>query len=114
MGIVKLLQATRIPAHFRKMVRVVVDGTHQKDLSLITPTTEDPALVMVDAVIQCEGGNCATMLMENHGDTPMKLGKGMMLGNVEPVELVAEGEEELENQEVVSVVEAGPTAGVER
>ena len=108
-GIVKLLQATRIPAHFRKMVRVVVDGTHQKDLSLITPTTEDPALVMVDAVIQCEGGNCATVLVENHGDTPMKLGKGMMLGNVEPVELVAEGEEELENQEVVSVVEAGPT-----
>ena len=65
--------------------------------------------MMVDAVIQCEGGNCATVLVENHGDTPMKLGKGMMLGNVEPVELVAEGEEELENQVVVSVVEAGPT-----
>ena len=85
-GVVRLLHATRVPAHYRKMVRVKAEGWRHTELSLFTPEDVMPDLVMADAMLQMERGDCATILVENHSDSPMQLEKGMTLGSLEPVE----------------------------
>ncbi len=86
-SVVKLLQAVRIPAWHRKMVRVKVSGWSSRGLSLFTPAIDDDDLTIEDAVVQMEQGDCLTLIAENRGLTPMKLKKDMTLGGLEPVEL---------------------------
>jgi len=85
-GVVKLIQAVKIPARHKKMVTVKAEGWRHKDLSLLMPKIEDPTLVMADAVVQFEEGNSAVVIVENHSFSPLRLKKGMVLGELELVE----------------------------
>ena len=56
-GMVRLLQATKIPARYTKMVRVSIDSGSDKDLVLFTPELTDggrtkDGLTLEDAVLQ--------------------------------------------------------------
>ena len=97
-GVVRLLEATRVPALHKKLVRVRASGWKHKDQSLLTPTCEDPLLGMADAIVQFEEGTCATVVVENRSNSPMKLKKGMTLGRLELVDSVVESEERAREQ----------------
>ena len=70
---VKLLQAARIPAGYKKMVRVVVDAPVSKDLLLFTPELDNPTLSVEDGAFQLDGGKHLTLIVANIGEQPLKL-----------------------------------------
>ena len=45
-------------------------------------------LVMVDSIMDVEGGRCVKLLMENHSYEPHHLKEGMELGEAQPIKLL--------------------------
>ena len=44
--------------------------------------------LMVDSIIDVEGGRCVKLLIENHSYEPCHVIEGMELGEVQPVQLL--------------------------
>jgi hypothetical protein len=88
MGTVHLLKAEKVPAGHRKLIPVRVRGEVGPALLLFEPGRATGNIVVADAVIEGGPELCATMLVENRSTTPARLGSGMELGTVTPVEQV--------------------------
>ena len=84
-GEIRLLNATRIPSGYQKMVRAKVEGHTCESMSLFTPVRMEHGLEMADGVVDVKDSPCVVLVLQNHGTTPVKLKKGCVLGNVVPV-----------------------------
>ena len=61
-------------------MRVKAKGWSPRELSLFTPEDMKTDVVMVDAILQVEQGDCAIMVVENHSNFPVQLKNGVTLG----------------------------------
>ena len=84
-GEVRLLNATRIPAGYQKMVRAKVEGHTCIQMSLFTPLRRENGIMMADGVVDLKDEHCMVLVVQNYGTTPVKLKKGCILGDVVPV-----------------------------
>ena len=91
-GVVRLLQATKIPAGCGRMVRAKVEGAPEKHMSLFTACQLDEGLSMPEGAVELMEGTCVTLIVENSSTEPAQLCKGVKLGEVTPVSEVP-GEE---------------------
>lgn len=95
-GVVQLLQTTKVPAGYKKIVRGQVQKTAEgQAMMLFTPSIEGPGVTLADGVIDCRGEECATLIIENHGTEKLRLKKGTVLGFLEAVDDPASPEEPL-------------------
>ena len=82
-----LLQATRVPPCYKKLVRCRVQGVKTVPMSLFEPVEMSKVGVMMEeAMVETEQGSCITLVVENPGYEPLCLKKGLQLGSLEPVE----------------------------
>ena len=81
-GVVRLLNAARIPAGYQKMVRAKVEGDVREKMSLFTPLPLENGLVMADSAVDLSEGNCVVFVVQNRGPTPVRLKKKRVLGQV--------------------------------
>ena len=84
-GVVRLLNATRIPSGYKKMVRAKVEGNLREQLSLFTPVQLEDDLMMVDSAVDLSEGNSVVLVVQNPGVVPVKMKKNCVLGQVVPV-----------------------------
>ena len=87
-GVVQLLTTIKVPARQRKLISTRVRGEVEPALLLFTPDLNRDGLTLVDAVIEGGDGHCATLLIENHGRTSVRLEAGTALGTVSLAEEV--------------------------
>ena len=89
---VKLIQATRLPAHHCKLIRVEIDGqVVDSETSLFEPelhTLSESGLSMADAVVGVGGSRNTSLMISNQGTEPVQLEKGVVLGRMQPVTLL--------------------------
>ena len=88
MGEVSLLQTMKIPAGYKKMIRVSVRGEVEESLLLFSPTMEDERLRLADGAVECGRGRCTTLVVENHSTEKLTLKRGTILGTVTAVDEV--------------------------
>ena len=64
---VRLLTATRLPPRHTKIVRARVDGSGHRSTSLLVPEVqwESKGLRMEEAVLEPDGEQCVTLLIQN-------------------------------------------------
>ena len=101
-GIVRLLEAERIPAGYRKMVKTQVLGEEGASLLLFTPGCREEDILLADGALE---GPCATMVITNRGRGPIHLKGGTMLGTVIPVDEVSLEEEVVCEEATVNQLE---------
>ena len=82
-GVVRLLNATRIPPGHEKIVQAKLASPQKSDVSLFTPQEMEEGVQIADAAVDMSQGTCI----------PIRLKKGAILGSLEPAELVLESEE---------------------
>ena len=94
-GMVHLLTATKIPAGYRKMVRVQLLGDSSPHLVMFTPRSVADQVLFVDAVF---AGPCATLVATNKGTQAVHLEAGTTLGTAAPIdeEDIMDGGEDVE------------------
>ena len=89
---VRLIQATRLPAHHRKLIRVEIDGKiGDGGTSLFEPDLQalsQKGLSMADAVVGVGDGKGTTLVISNQGTEPVQLEEGVVLGRLQPVTLL--------------------------
>lgn len=86
-GVIRLLSAMRIPARHQKMVHGRVSN-RQDDVLLFMPQLEGEFLRISDSVVEAGDGNCVTLVVENHGYSPICLKKGTKLGEIAAAEIL--------------------------
>ena len=86
---VRLLQAVRIPAHHRKLVRASVGSGTRSGPLLLLPGELGETVQIADGVVEVSDDRFVTLSMENHGTERVCLKKGTHLGTVTPVDVVA-------------------------
>ena len=91
-GIVRLLQATRLPAQYGKVVRAQVEGWQHRTLStaLFVPEQrliETSGLDVPDAAVELEDNRFVSLFLENPSIELLQLPEGQVLGRVESVDL---------------------------
>ena len=109
-----LLQATRLPAQHKKLLRARVQGLKERTLMFFQPGSErlqEKELTMDEAVTVPDCDDCITLIIENHGLQPIRLKKGEMLGTLEPVSLGSVPELLTEPEEGVTVSTVLPGDG---
>ena len=116
-GVVRLLNAVKVPPGYQKPVRARICGKVEHSLLLFTPQSERALdLLLADGAIQGGGGSRATIVLENHGLEPVRLRKGTILGTVVPVEEVNSKSQDGEEHEegTLRSMEAQPTSAEQR
>ena len=91
-AMVKLLHATRLPAHHSRLVRVDVPESQEMGKTrLFEPEVgalEQKGLSMADAVVGISEVGRATLVISNPGTAPVCLEEGQVLGQLHPVILM--------------------------
>ena len=96
-GTVCLVQAVRLPARHAKLVRAKVTGKEGYSLTCFEPDLEElgtKGLVMSEAAVELDEGNCVVMVLENHTLEPVEVEEGLVLGRVQEAKIPGEPEEE--------------------
>ena len=96
-GTVCLVQAVRLPARHAKLVRAKVTGKEGYSLTCFKPDLEElgtKGLVMSEAAVELDEGNCVVMVLENHTLDPVEVEEGLVLGRVQEAKIPGEPEEE--------------------
>ena len=96
---VKLLQASHVPARHQKLIKVEIGQGEGDSLFMFAPKQvelQKHGLVMVDSVMDVEGGRCVNLVIENHSFETCHLKEGMELGEAQPIQLMLK---ETETQE---------------
>ena len=112
-GVVRLLNATRIPSGHKKMVRVKVEGHIHEQMSLFTPAPLEDGLMMADSAVDLSDSSCVVLVVQNSSTTPIKMKKGCILGEVVPVTEYSSSEvkdEDTESPTGATVCSMMPTA----
>ena len=86
-GVVRLLQTTKIPAGYGKMVRSRVDGEIEAALFLFIPSALGRGVELADGVVEVGEGPCVMLVVENHGREMLRLKRGVQLGSVTAAEI---------------------------
>ena len=102
-AVVKLLHATRLPARHSKLIRVEIadDKRVAGDTTLFEPevqTLKRKGLAMADAVVGFGVGGEVTLVMENHGTSPVQLPEGELLGSLHPATIVDKHSQSVEGR----------------
>ena len=84
-GTVHLIQATKLPARHRKMVKTQVAGVSYEDCKLVIfePNVcgmEEGCILMPEALTSVDINKKVVLVLENHGCEPIYLEAGQMLG----------------------------------
>ena len=84
-GTVHLIQATKLPARHRKMVKTQVAGVGYEDCKLVIfkPNDcglEEGCILMPEILTNVNTNNKVVLVLENHGCEPIYLEAGQMLG----------------------------------
>ena len=92
-AVVKLLQATRLPARHSRLIRVGIanDKGAVEEMTLFEPETQtlnEKGLAMADAVVGVGSGGEVTLVIVNHGTSPVRLPEGEVLGRLHPAVVV--------------------------
>ena len=92
-AVVKLLQATRLPARHSRLIRVGIanDKGAVEEMTLFEPETQtvnEKGLAMADAVVGVGSGGEVTLVIVNHGISPVRLPEGEVLGRLHPAVVV--------------------------
>ena len=92
-AVVKLLQATRLPARHSRLIRVGIanDKGAVEEMTLFEPETQtlnEKGLAMADAVVGVGSGGEVTLVIVNHGTSPVHLPEGEVLGRLHPAVVV--------------------------
>ena len=93
-AVVKLMQATRLPARHSKMIRIKIEGACADGTCLFEPELQsvgERGISMADAVVGVGGGGGLTMVVTNQGTAPVRLDVGEVLGELQPASVVLEG-----------------------
>ena len=115
-GVVRLLQVTKIPAWYGKLVRARVDGEIEGKLLLITPKTLEKCVELADVLVEVGDGPCETLVLKNHWRETLTLERGMEIGSVVamkvrsgevPMAIEESGAEDLEMASVLNVIAFG-------
>ena len=81
-GMVRLIQATRVPARHQKLLKARVTGLEDSSLALFE--REDllgvKGLSMAEAATEPDADNCVTLIMQNDALEPTRLKKRQILG----------------------------------
>ena len=99
---VRLLQATKVPPRYKKVVRAKVNGVNGIPVSLFEPEraqVEDIGVVMEEAIVGCLHGSVISLVVENHGCKSIHLKKNTVIGSLEPLVSVLTSVEELSSEE---------------
>ena len=117
-GVVCLLNATRIPAGYKKMVRAKVEGHIHEKMSLFTPTPQEDGLMIADSAVDLSDGSCVILVVQNPGTIPIKMKKGCVLGEVIPATEYSpdkrKDEEDIEDTTEAMVCSMSPAADSSR
>ena len=92
-GVVRLLQAVRLPARHRKLLRARVEGIWGHSLTVFDPEpdlTEKDGLNIAEAIVEPDGSRTVTLILENARFEPTRLKKGRVLGQLSPAQLADE------------------------
>ena len=94
-GVVRLLQAVRLPAHHRKVLQAKVEGYWDCGLTVFDPDfVEKDGLNLAEAVVEQDKSQIVTLVMENASYEPARLKKGRVLGQLSPVTMAIATDEE--------------------
>ncbi len=96
-GVVRLIQATRLPAQHMKLLRAKVEGFREHSLAVFEPELEmlkGKGLTMAEAATIPDADNCVTLIVENRGFQPTRLKKGQVLGRVQSASIHSASETE--------------------
>ena len=96
-GVVRLMQAVRLPAHHRKVLQAKVDGYWDRGLAVFDPEPdfmEKDGLNLAEAVVEQDKSQIVTLVMENASYEPARLKKGRVLGQLSPVTMAIATDEE--------------------
>ena len=88
-GEVSLLQATRIPAGYHKLIRGKVEQDLDSELLLFTPCSLDNDVLLPDSAVTLQEDKLVTVVVRNHGRTAVRLPGGVRLGTVTPVDPIS-------------------------
>ena len=88
-AIVRLLQAVRLPARHKKLLKAKVEGSTDGPCALFEPEPELRAeLSMPEALVKPDASCIVTLVMENSSFEPTRLKKGRILGQLYPVSIL--------------------------
>ena len=96
-GIVRLLQAVRLPAHHRNLLQAKVEGYWDRGVAVFDPEpdfTEKDGLNLAEAVVEQGKSQIVTLIMENASCEPARLKKGRVPGQLSPVTMARATDEE--------------------
>ena len=101
-GVVRLLQAVRLPARHRKLLQAKVEGYWDRGVAVFDPEpdfTEKDGLNLAEAVVEQDKSQIVTLIMENASCEPARLKKGRVLGQLSPITMaIATDEEDTRNE----------------
>ena len=86
-GVVRLLQAVRLPARHRKVLQAKVEGYWDRGLTVFDPEpdfVEKDGLNLAEAVVEQDKSQIVTLVMENASYEPARLKKGRVLKQLPP------------------------------
>ena len=90
-GVVRLLQAVRIPARHQKLLRAKIEGLRGHSTAVFEPEPDlakQMGLSMPESLVEPDGNQWVTLTMENSSFEPTRLMKGRELGRVYPADVV--------------------------
>ena len=96
-GVIRLLQSVKVPMGYKRVVQGRIDKEMAEALLLFTPQMDETDVTMMDSLVEVGEGTCVALVVENHGQEPIRLKKGTTLGSVIPV-MEVEREEDVEGQ----------------
>ena len=91
--VVRLINATRLPARHSKLVRAHVTGLREQSHTLFEPakeTLEQQGVLMEVGVTEPDGGGFITLAIQNHSFGPVCLKKGQILGQMQQATLLGD------------------------
>ena len=106
-GVVRLLQAVRLPARHQQLIQARVEGYGDRGLAVFDPEPdfmEKDGLNMAEAVADQDQSRIITLMMENAGHEPTRLKKGQVLGQLSPATTPAPTDEDGAPNEPASLV----------
>ena len=99
-AIVRLLQAVRLPARHKKLLKAKVEGSTDGPCALFEPEPELGAeLSMPEALVKPDASCIVTLVMENSSFEPTRLKKGRILGQLYPASILSDQDPQLDTTE---------------
>lgn len=90
-AIVRLLQAVRLPARHKKLLKAKVEGSTDGPCALFEPEPELRAeLSLPEALVKPDASCIVTLMMENSSFEPTRLKKGRILGQLYPASILSD------------------------